>query len=106
MDATIKLQFPSAVWTMKMATTAGDAIVARITIYFQTPNMWTANIVIDCCWPSFSDWESDVRNFLEPLVNENNAIVESRIKKPRYDATETERRIREIINQILGIPGL
>lgn len=105
MDAIIRIQVPNAVLTLKMATTAGDTIVARISVYIQTANQWTANIVIDCNWPTVFDWERNMRSSLNQIINGKDAIVEGRIKMPRYtDATETERRARGILCQILGIP--
>lgn len=106
MDCIINIHVPNAIWTLKMATTAGDTIVARISIYIIVPNKGTASIVVDRSWFSVSSWEQDMRMCLEQIVKENDAIVESRIRMTRYtDATETERRVWDVLSWILEIPG-
>lgn len=102
MDVLVNVQLPNAVITVKMVT-AGDVIVVRITIYIIMPNGGTVSIVIDRSWFSVSAWEQDMRMCLEQIVKEKDAIVESRLRMPRYNATETERRIREVLLHILGI---
>lgn len=102
MDCTIKIQSPKFLWNMQM-TTSGDIITVRITIYIIMPNGGTVSIVFDRSWPSVSDWERDMRMFLNQIMNNKDVIVESHIRGPR-DGSETERRIREILCQILGIP--
>lgn len=97
MDIIIKTILPKSACTVQM-TTAEKTIVARISISVQIP-AGTVSIVIDCCWSSFSAWERDMRKFLETLVNQQNAIVETRI---RNTATATEHRIRTVLLEVLG----
>ena len=98
MDSIIKIQLPRASWRVQ-TTTTGDAIISRITILIKVSETMTVSVVIDCCWFSISAWEEDMRSCLEQLVNERNAIVESRIIST--GTTATEQRVQEVLNQIL-----
>ena len=97
MDSIIKVTLPKSASTVQI-TTAGNAIIVRISISIQLPT-GTVSIVIDCCWFSISAWESDIRAILETLVNQENAIVEARI---RNTANATEQRIRTVLLELLG----
>ena len=104
MDYTIKIQLPKSAWFLQM-TTAGNAIIVRITFNITMPNGGTVSTVIDRTWFSVSSWETDMRKRLGRIVNEKDAIVQSRIRMPRYSANETERRLWEVLFQILEIPA-
>ncbi len=97
MDSIIKVTLPNAASTVQI-TTAGKAIIVRIAISIQIP-VGTVSIVVDGCWSSTPAWESDVRETLERLVNQENAIVEARI---RNTATATEQRVRTVLLEVLG----
>ena len=98
MDVIIKTILPKSACTVQI-TTAEKVIIVRIAISIQIP-VGTVSIVIDCCWFSVSDWERDIRAILETLVNQENAIVEARI---RNTATATEQRIRTVLLEVLGL---
>ena len=98
MDVIIKTILPKSACTVQI-TTAEKAIIVRIAISIQIP-VGTVSIVIDCCWFSVSDWERDIRAILETLVNQENAIVEARI---RNTATATEQQIRTVLLEVLGL---
>ena len=85
-------------------TTAGNAIVVRITFNIILPNGGAVSTVIDRTWFSVSSWETDMRRSLGRIVNKKDAIVQSRIRTPRDSANETERRLREVLFRILEIP--
>ena len=97
MDILLKIRLPKAICEMKMAAT-GNAIIARLSISVQVP-AGTVCIVIDGHWHSADLWEKEMRMGLETLVNQENAIVEARI---RNTATATEQRIRTVLLEIFG----
>ena len=100
MDSIIKVTLPKSACTFQI-TTSGNAIIVRIAISIQIP-VGTVSIVIDCCWFSVPAWERGMRTFLEKLVNQRDAIVEAHI---RNTLTEDEKRIRDVLCNILGIPN-
>jgi hypothetical protein len=60
---------------------------------------------IESYWSTVSDWERDMRPCLNQVINGKEVFVESRIKMPLFSASETERRVQEVLLQILEIPG-
>lgn len=97
MDSIIKVTLPKSSCSVQI-TTAEKAIIVRIAISIQIP-VGTVCIVVDGHWHSAILWEKDMRMGLETLVNQENAIVEARI---RNTATATEQRIRTVLLEILG----
>lgn len=59
---------------------------------------------VESYWSSIADWERDTRTLLDQIINQHDAIIESRIKMPLFSPTDTERRVQEVICRILEIP--
>lgn len=102
MDIIIKTILPRSACTVQITTT-DNSIVARISISVQIP-IGTVCVVIDCSWSDIGTWERDIRHLLASVINGKDGIVQCRIRGPRYaEASEIERRIREVLCDILGI---
>ena len=103
MEVSISIIHPEIILVATMET-IGDAIAGRFCIYTKISVDTMASIEIDCYWSDISTWERDIRHNLNPVINGKEGVVEIRIRCPRYtEATATERRIREVLNQVIGI---
>ena len=105
MEVTIRIIHPEIVLVATMETME-DMIAGHFCIYTKLSADTMASVEIDCYWSDISTWERDIRHNLNPVINGKEGVVETRIRCPRYaEASETERRIREVLCQIMGIPG-
>ena len=103
MEVTIIIIHPMFILVAKMETIE-DIIAGHFFVFSKPSGDTIAGVEIDCFWSDISTWEYDLRKNLSPVINREDVIVECRITGPRYTkATGTQRRIKEIFCNILGI---
>ena len=100
MEITIKVLRPGVAWSMKTEVD-DDTIITRIFVIART----SVNTAVCTNYESYSfsvpDWERSVRRHLEQITM-GNVIVETRMKCSLH-ASDTERKIQDLVCQILGI---
>ena len=105
MEVTIKIIHPMYILVATMET-IGDMIAGHFFVFTKPSGDTIAGVEIDCYWCDISTWEYDFRKNLSQIIEDMNIILlECHMKGPRHNhATETERRVREVLCHIIGIP--
>ena len=105
MEASISIIHPKIILVATMETME-DIITGHFFVFtkFSPSGNSIAGVEIDCYWFDTSVWERDIRHNLRQIIEAKDIIVECRMMGPRHThASETERRIREVLCNILGI---
>lgn len=105
MEVTIKIIHPMYILVAKMETME-DIIAGHFLVFTKLSADTIAGVEIDCFWSDIATWERDILHNLSQIVEDMNIILlECHMKGPRHNhATETERRVREVLCHIIGIP--
>ena len=105
MEVRIKIIHPIIIMVATLETM--EDIIAGHFFVFTKPSPSgdsIAGVEIDCYWFDTYVWERDIRHNLSQFVEEEDILLECNMKGPRHThASETERRIREVLCDILGI---
>ena len=99
MEIRIMIYRPGIVWTI-MLKAFEALIVGELSVYARTSVDTIQIIRGEMYWCSTSAMENDIKMYLEQIIS-GNEIIETRIKCPRH-ASERDRRIQEVLCQLLG----
>ena len=103
MEVTIKIIHPMYILVATMETME-NIIAGHFFVFTKLSADTIAVVEIDCYWSDIATWERDIRHNLSQIIEDKDMLFECHMKGPGHTyASETERRVREVLCIILGI---